>query len=205
MPRTQTDFVCQQCASHYPQSYGRCPNCGTWGSLLESTPRLDRRDSRSRHARAQAELQTLDAIDSREHARLKVGVEEFDRVLGGGIVPGSTILLGGDPGVGKSTLMLQVCQLIAGSGSPVLYVTGEESPRQLKLRAERLSVSSNRITILAESDLDSIAAAILAVQPEVLIVDSIQTVRSPNLDSSPGSVSQVSECAARPHGDCQGQ
>lgn len=146
---------------------------------------------------APAEIQSLANISSNDQHRISIPLEEFNRVLGGGMVPGSAILLGGDPGVGKSTLLLQVCQLAAAAGERVLYATGEESPQQLKLRAERLGAIPDGVDILAESDTDSIIQAASATCPRVLIVDSIQTARTADLESAAGTPGQLRESAAR--------
>ena len=143
-----------------------------------------------------AEPMTLADIEGEAHVRRQCGMDELDRVLGGGIVEGSVVLVGGDPGVGKSTLLLQVCGRLAGAGARVLYVTGEESARQIKLRANRLHVQADTLWILAENAMDDILARFEALQPSFMVVDSIQTVYRPELSAAPGSVSQVRECAS---------
>lgn len=196
MPRAVTEFVCQQCASQYPQLYGRCPSCGAWGSLEETRVGTYAESSLTAR-RTVTEIQNLDTIQSSHKDRISVAVEEFDRVLGGGIVPGSAILLGGDPGVGKSTLLLQISRLAGASGFQVLYATGEESPEQLRLRADRLGPVPDGIGILAESNVDDIIAAAVASAPSILVIDSIQTMRTSDLESGAGGISQIRECAAR--------
>src|SRR5947209_775968 len=140
MPRTYTKYVCQQCGGQYPSGYGRCPGCGSWSSLVETIDRpAPSRNGSARAATAGPAPKPLAAVESVDYRRLKLPLEEFNRVLGGGIVPGSLVLLGGDPGIGKSTLLLQVSNLVATHCGPVLYATGEESAEQVKLRAERLT------------------------------------------------------------------
>jgi DNA repair protein RadA/Sms len=198
LPRERgSAYICRQCESRYPQSYGRCPGCGAWESLREVSvvPARSRGNGNYRPPNT-PEVMALERVQSTQQSRLQIPVEEFNRVLGGGIVPGSVILLGGDPGIGKSTLLLQLGCLI-GRVSPVLYVTGEESPEQLRLRADRLGVIPPLLKVLAESNVDCIAAAAEAEAPAVLVIDSIQTMRTDDLDSTAGSVAQVRECASR--------
>lgn len=200
MPRTLTAYVCQQCESQYPQSYGRCPGCGAWGSLEETIAAATRPfplGSGSPRPGGSAEARPLATVTSNEALRLATGTEDLDRVLGGGIVPGSAILLGGDPGVGKSTLLLQVAADVARLGAGVLYVTGEESPEQIRLRADRLGPIPDPLHVLAESDVDSITRSTQASGPALLIVDSVQTLRTEDLASASGGVGQVKECAFR--------
>ena len=201
MPKALTAFVCQQCESQYPQSYGRCPSCGAWGSLTETIQTTGQSGaairSLPRSNGALSVARPLAAVESRHDHRLDVGFVELNRVLGGGIVPGSAVLLGGDPGVGKSTLLLQVAASVSERGPPVLYATGEESPEQLRLRADRLGAIPPALSVLAESDVDAIISAADQPTPSTLIVDSIQTMRTDDLESAPGSVAQVKECASR--------
>jgi len=200
MVKTRTKYVCQQCGSHYPMAYGRCPNCNAWGSLVETVeavgpassgngrgggPRLGRPAPRP-----------LAQVDSSGWARVHVPTTEFGRVLGGGIVPGSLVLVGGDPGIGKSTLLLQICIEMAATGA-VLYISGEESAEQVKMRADRIGPIPDDLYILAETDLETIVAAIEEMQPTLVIVDSIQTMALEELSSAAGSVAQVRDCTAR--------
>lgn len=201
MAKTRTKYVCQQCDSHYPTAYGRCPQCNAWGSLVEVVERVAEPARGLSPAMHQAGLgatpRPLVHIDSQSWQRLPLpGSAEFSRVLGGGIVPGSLVLVGGDPGIGKSTLLLQVCSDLAALGI-VLYVSGEESAEQVKMRADRLGPIPPQLYILAETDLDAIMAAIDTLTPRLVIIDSIQTMNAADLTGSAGSVGQVRECTAR--------
>ena len=194
----KTAFVCQECGFETPRWLGRCPNCGQWNSLVEEQ-RAARRPKTNERVRVQAEASRPVKLSqvSREQARRQAtGITELDRVLGGGLVPGSVLLIGGEPGIGKSTLTLQVCNRLARSGARVLYVTGEESAEQVRLRAERLQVDSDLIHILCAIDLDEILGAVEELSPALLVVDSIQTVFRSSLSGAPGSVGQVRECTA---------
>ena len=196
MAKQRTKYVCNECGATSPRWLGKCPNCEAWESYVEETIAAPE-SSKARGARSSATralVTSLDEVTLEESARIVTGINEFDRVLGGGIMPGSIILVGGDPGVGKSTLMAQMC---AGLGSSrVLYVTGEESLRQVKLRVQRLGVDLPSMLLLAETNLDLILDAISASSPHIVIVDSIQTVYHPRIESAPGSVSQVRESTA---------
>lgn len=198
MPKTHTKYVCQQCGGQYPTGYGRCPGCGEWNSLVET---LDRpaviRTGFPRVASSVGAPVPLAGVESIAYRRLRLPLEEFNRVLGGGVVPGSLVLLGGDPGIGKSTLLLQVSNLAAANAGPVLYATGEESAEQVKLRAERLSGIADDLYIVAETDVDVIADHARQLNPVLLVVDSIQTMQTGDLDSPSGSVGQVREATAR--------
>jgi DNA repair protein RadA/Sms len=186
-------YVCQECGYESPKWLGRCPGCEGWNTLVEE-PRdaAPRRAGPARPPLGGAPTPISDVALERE-ARVEVGIGEVDRVLGGGLVPGSLILVSGDPGIGKSTLVLQVAQQVAAD-RPVLYVSGEESVRQTKMRAERLGVDSPRLMVLAETDLEEIMAQVAQVRPGLVIVDSIQTVYRPDLPAAPGSVGQIREC-----------
>mgnify|MGYP000135610694 CR=1 FL=1 len=192
MAKRRTVYVCQACGHRQPKWGGRCPSCGEWNVLVEEPdspgPAKTRREVRP---------EPLTAGLVRPHERLSSGSLEFDRTLGGGVVPGSLVLLGGDPGIGKSTLLLQVCGTLAHRGLKVLYVTGEESLEQTALRAQRLGISTDNLLVLPETDIDVIEDCFLEVRPTLLVVDSIQTVYDPALGSAPGGVGQVRECAAR--------
>ncbi|WP_022852869.1 DNA repair protein RadA [Thermodesulfatator atlanticus] len=181
-------FYCQQCGYQSFKWLGRCPGCGSWGTLVEenATP--------SKKAKKPAKFFSITEISHLEEPRVKTHLSELDQVLGGGLVPGSLILLGGDPGIGKSTLLLQVLKNLATKGHKVIYLSGEESPQQIKLRAERLNANHENILIMPETDLSSALEATLAEKPVLLAVDSIQTVFTPEISSAPGSVSQVREC-----------
>ncbi|MFO7812037.1 MAG: DNA repair protein RadA [Pelovirga sp.] len=194
MARTKTVFSCQHCGYQSPKWHGRCPDCQQWNSLVEeqSLPVAT-------HSRALAEpgrpIQ-LATVDCRSEDRLRTGLGELDRTLGGGVVPGSLILVGGDPGIGKSTLLLQAFAHLAASGI-ALYVTAEESVRQVKMRADRLDIATDNLYLLAETSLEQIKQRIIELKPAFLVIDSIQTIFTSNLDSAPGSVSQVRECSGQ--------
>jgi DNA repair protein RadA/Sms len=192
--RAKTIFSCQQCGFQSPKWHGRCPDCQQWNTLVEEQPVVA-----TTHSRAQAEPGRplkFEEITSREEDRLRCGIGELDRTLGGGVVPGSLILVGGDPGIGKSTLLLQATQQLAQTGT-VLYVTAEESARQVKLRGERLGVKADRLYLLAETSLEQIKARIKELKPDFLVIDSIQTIFTSSIESAPGSVSQVRECTGQ--------
>ena len=195
MARTKTVYACTECGGASPKWQGQCPHCGAWNTLVESVaaPAPTRFQS---VAGARSPVRPLASIVARESPRVPSGLDEFDRVLGGGLVPGGVILLGGDPGIGKSTLLLQAGASL-GASHRVLYVTGEESAEQIALRAERLGLVNAPVELLAEVQLEAIVAAIGETRPEVVVVDSIQTVYTETLTSAPGSVSQVRECAAQ--------
>ena len=195
--KQKTIYVCSECGSETPNWAGKCPSCGAWNTLTEL--RLDRSAGKAGTANRvglSARPKRLEELDISEEIRFSTGISEFDRVLGGGCVLGSLVLVGGAPGIGKSTLLLQMCASASG-GKKILYVTGEESERQLKLRANRLSVTHGEIYVLAETDLDSIVAAVDDLKPEVVVIDSIQTVSDANVNSAPGSITQVRECTMR--------
>ncbi|MGE5313060.1 MAG: DNA repair protein RadA [Acidobacteriota bacterium] len=200
MAKVLTKYVCQSCGYSSPRWTGKCPNCNEWNTFVEEAPApvvLTRGTGAGRSSsRSPGKItpQPLHAIAATHDVRFKTGIGEFDRVLGGGIVAGSVILLGGDPGIGKSTMMLQVALHL--KDKVVLYVTGEESPKQVKLRAERLAPASESVQLLAETNLGVIADVMEAAKPDLVIVDSIQTLYNPNLESAPGSVGQVRECSA---------
>lgn len=186
-----TRFVCSQCGFVSRKWLGRCPDCGAWDSLGEQqqpAPRLGRRT---------ATAQPLNAQMEEENSRLLTNIGEMDRVLGGGIVPGSLVLIGGDPGIGKSTLILQLLASLAAQNLPTLYVTGEESVRQIRMRAGRLNIGTEAISVSTENCVEAIVDLALATQPALLAVDSIQTVYSEEVGSAPGSVTQVREATAR--------
>ena len=194
MKSTKTQFICQSCGGRAPKWMGRCPACGEWDTLVEEPARQSTQQPSASFGDPPL---PLDAIPSDAEARVKCRIEELDRVLGGGLVAGSVVLVGGDPGIGKSTLMLQNMGALAELGHEVLYVSGEESARQIRMRSERLSVSSPRILVLTETCLEHIVKVVGDVRPEALVVDSIQTMFTEELTSAPGSVSQVREVTAR--------
>jgi DNA repair protein RadA/Sms len=195
----KTVFVCQECGSQAPKWLGRCPDCGAWNSLVEERPmETAGAPAAHRYALATSGSARLYAdIEIAQHARLSTGIGEFDRVLGGGIVPGSLVLLGGEPGIGKSTLLLQAAANMARAIGPVLYSSGEESEHQVKGRGERLGVGSAPLFLLAETCLERILEEIARIRPALVIVDSIQTVFSLKFQSAPGSIGQVREAATQ--------
>ena len=194
MAKKRNVFVCQQCGAQSPKWLGRCAECGEWNSLVEELAQADEGPARRSFDRHPPVAVT--AIEADDEPRLCTGIDEFDRMLGGGIVPGSGVLIGGDPGIGKSTLVLQVCDAISRSRGQALYVTGEESLKQIRLRAERLGSLSDDLLVLAETNLDAITDHVQQLQPRVFAIDSIQMIYKPELGSAPGSVAQVRECAA---------
>ncbi len=194
MSKTKTKFVCAECGYESPTWLGKCPSCGEWNTFEEVKvfPKNTKRDSRGRTA--DMEIFTLNGAVTSESRRILTGISEFDRVLGGGLMPGSIVLIGGDPGIGKSTLVMQASARV---NSEVLYVSGEESVNQINIRAKRLGVLSENVKLFAETDFELILGAIDKVKPKVVIIDSIQTVYDPNYENAPGTVTQVREVTAR--------
>jgi len=193
--KEKTVFACQSCGHQTPKWMGKCPECGQWHTLVEK--RLAAGKARTLGGQAPAVPVAIDALEDFEDTRLSTAIGELDRVLGGGLVPGSVVLIGGDPGIGKSTLMLQTLSGLARQGLKVLYVSGEESIHQIRMRSQRLQAVSSNLYVVAEVDLDGILNLFSSEKPDVLVVDSIQTVYSQDLTSAPGSVSQVRESALR--------
>ena len=203
MAKAKTAFVCNDCGADFPKWQGQCGECHAWNTLSEirlsgpaSKSASVRSTGRSGYAGATASVQRLEEVAVVDLPRLRSGFDEFDRVLGGGFVPGSSILIGGHPGAGKSTLLLQTLCRVAAQ-QPALYVTGEESPEQIALRANRLGLPTDQLQLMAETDVDAILASAESLKPRVLVVDSIQVLHSETLTSAPGSVSQVRDCAAQ--------
>jgi len=199
---TGTVYVCQSCGKHSGKWLGKCPDCGEWNSFVEERARPAAGAAKGMAARGGFRLREVKPvrfgeIESQDDARVSSGVTEFDRVLGGGIVPGSLILIGGDPGIGKSTLLLQVADQLSRQNERVLYVSGEESERQIKMRGERLGVEAENLFLLPETNLENILDEVERNEPGAIIVDSIQTVFSSKIESAPGSVSQVREVAGQ--------
>jgi DNA repair protein RadA/Sms len=194
MSKSKTLWVCQSCGRNAPREMGRCPGCGEWNTMVEEVAAPSTQGGRQT-ASARSEPRRLSEIEGDPWERLPLPMGEFARVLGGGVVPGSLILIGGEPGIGKSTLLLQVTALMAEHAGPVLYVSGEESARQIKMRAERLGITTENLFLVTETNLDLIFQHVQAIQPRVLVVDSIQTTYNDQMDSSPGNVGQVKDCA----------
>ena len=195
--KAKTMFYCTECGNELPKWAGQCPACKAWNTIVEQPAETKRKSSMAaatageRQGRSKPRL--MDEVETTRELRFQTGMNELDRVLGGGAVQGSLVLVGGAPGIGKSTLMLQICQNLCRFAK-VLYVSGEESERQIKLRAERLGVSGQQLYLLAETSMDDVAEAVTQLQPDVLIVDSIQTMYNGELSAAPGSIGQVKDC-----------
>lgn len=194
MAQTKSIYTCQNCGTQSPKWMGKCPSCSGWNTFVEEI--VEKKKSTSRVAVQLSNNQplTLENIKAERNQRFPVGINEFDRVLGGGIVPGSVVLLGGEPGIGKSTLVLQMA--LGLQGKKILYISGEESLQQIKLRADRLKMARNNCLFLSETSLEQVIAQTGQTNPELLIIDSIQTISTETIESSPGSVSQVRECTS---------
>ena len=197
MAKAKTIYSCTECGATSPKWQGQCPGCGVWNTLVETVAETaSTSNSRFAALGGTAGLQTLSEIEAREEDRLPTGIAEFDRALGGGLVAGGVVLLGGDPGIGKSTLLLQALTELSAL-QHVLYVSGEESGQQIAMRARRLALDTRNLKLLAEINLEKILATLQSVKPQVAVIDSIQTLWSEQLSSAPGSVAQVRECAAQ--------
>lgn len=194
MAKIRTLFACQKCGAQSPKWLGKCPDCGEWNSMLEE---LEIKSSASSPSGEAAKPIKLSLVTRNAEKRLSCGISEFDRVLGGGLVSGSMVLIGGDPGIGKSTLLLQASAHLSKSAGAVLYVSAEESTEQIKLRSMRMGVDAEELYLLAETNIERITAHIIAMKPHAVIIDSIQTVFTSAIESAPGSVSQVRESAGR--------
>ena len=198
MAKKKTMFVCQQCGYDAPKWLGRCPGCGQWNTMAEEVIQQEK-DSRQQGLNLglsdKSRPVPITQVRVEDLPRITSGSGELDRVLGGGIIPGSMVLIVGDPGIGKSSLNLKVCSNLAEAGKSVLYVTGEESTRQVRMRADRLNAVSEKLMIASETNLEVIEKHILDIKPSLLVIDSIQTIFRPDVQSAPGSVSQVRECA----------
>ena len=195
MAKLKTRFMCQECGYDSPKWLGRCPACGEWNTMVEE--QISRGHNKMDHKPSSSKPCSIRDVDTSKAPRLGTGLAEVDRVLGGGIVPGALILIGGDPGIGKSTLMLQVATGISREDRTVLYVSGEESAAQTRMRAERLGTLCDNLLIMTETNLDDIEAEAVRLKPALLIVDSIQTMYSPDVGSAPGSVGQVRESTGK--------
>ena len=197
MAKAKTIYVCQACGGSTPRWQGQCPACQAWNTLEESLSESTSSNARFQGLAQAVPRQKLSAIKAEDMPRLPTGLDEFDRVLGGGLVPGGVVLIGGDPGIGKSTLLLQALAEMSAAGVSVLYSSGEESAAQIALRAKRIALAAPQLEVLAEIQLEKLLTTIDAARPQVVVVDSIQTVYSDALTSAPGSVAQVRECAAQ--------
>lgn len=201
MPKEKVCFACTACGYETSRWAGRCPGCGAWNTMEETIAAAVTASAKAEKAAKQrpgtgASAMLLRDIPEDNTLRTTTGIDELDRVLGGGLVEGGLILIGGDPGIGKSTLLLQVCHNLCVSGKKVLYVSGEESARQLKMRANRLDIHSDSLYVLAENALDNVEDKLNQLSPDVMVVDSIQTMYRPEMASAPGSVSQIRECTS---------
>ncbi|MGL5712447.1 MAG: DNA repair protein RadA [Paraclostridium sp.] len=199
MAKIKTKYVCQECGYENSKWLGKCPECNKWNSFVEE---LEDRSSKSKKEvfvidKSGSRPLSINSIETVKEQRFSTCINELDRVLGGGVVKGSLVLVGGDPGIGKSTLLIQVSSNVANSGKKVLYISGEESASQIKMRAQRLGIQSDNLYIFAENNLGLIEAHLESVNPDLIIVDSIQTIFSPDISSAPGSVSQIKEGTSR--------
>ncbi|RLL40778.1 DNA repair protein RadA [Oceanobacillus piezotolerans] len=195
MAKRKTKFVCQECGYESAKWMGKCPGCNNWNTLVEEIEATNSRNSHFKGiTKAGSKPERISGIESVEEPRIATSLRELNRVLGGGIVPGSLVLVGGDPGIGKSTLLLQVSAQLAEKEMPVLYISGEESTRQTKLRADRLGINADMLYVLSETNLFDITAQIEELRPAFVVIDSIQTIYKEEVSSAPGSVSQVREC-----------
>lgn len=192
MSKIKTKFICQQCGYETSKWLGKCPSCNEWNSFVEEIYDV-KEEKKSSLNLSETKIEKLMDVQIQHEHRISTDVEELDRVLGGGIVKGSLVLVGGDPGIGKSTLLIQIANNLSNKGLKVLYASGEESAKQIKIRAERLNIKSDELYILSETNLDIIRNTVEKILPDILIIDSIQTVYNPEISSAPGSVSQVRE------------
>ncbi|MFZ3012351.1 MAG: DNA repair protein RadA, partial [Nitrospira sp.] len=190
-------FSCQTCGHQAPRWLGRCPDCGGWNTMKEERQAATGKGRPAAMKTAQPKATPIGDIEVVGEDRRLTGIGEFDRVLGGGVIPGSVILIGGDPGIGKTTLLLQALPRLATKAAPVLYVSGEESPRQIKMRGQRLGIEHPHLLILAETSLEQILKTVQEIEPAAVVVDSIQTVYTEQITSAPGSISQVQEVAGQ--------
>jgi len=194
MTKIKSKWVCQKCGYEAPGYLGKCPECSSWSSFVEEAEIISKPQSQNTSSISiENDIQKISEISIDETFRLSTGMEEFDRVLGGGLVEGSLVLIAGDPGIGKSTLILQACGYLVSNNVDILYVSAEESIRQIKSRAQRLNVNANNLHVLSQTSVEEIKSAIITTKPKIVVIDSIQAVYSPNITSSAGSVSQVRE------------
>ena len=202
MSKQSTIFVCSNCGNESPKWFGKCPACNEWNTCYEE--KFQNKLTGKAKIKEKVEPTVLNNIQKQDIERTSTGFKELDRVLGGGLVKGSLTLLGGEPGIGKSTLILQICDKVKGEGK-VLYVSGEESAEQIKIRADRLGINNNDILFLGETDIEIIEETISNIKPKLVIIDSIQTMYSDEITSSPGSVSQVREITSKIMRTCKEQ
>lgn len=195
MAKIKSAWFCSECGAESPKWQGKCPSCGAWNTMVEEKISAKSSKNAAGVRRAKSKIQKVTEIELNEEPRIKMPSNELNRVLGGGLVAGSLVLIGGEPGIGKSTLVLQ--NILSIRSKKILYVSGEESAQQLKMRADRIGRMSDNVLIACETSLENIFEHIDEVSPELLIVDSIQTIASDEIESSAGSVSQVRECASR--------
>lgn len=194
MAKTHSRYVCQQCGFDSPKWLGKCPDCEQWNTLVEEIVTSQKSAAKRDIVASYTPPRPISQIEVGEHHRYGTGIGEFDCVLGGGIVPGSVVLIGGDPGIGKSTLLTQVANNLSRKGEVTLYISGEESPEQIKLRANRLGVATDKLYLASETDIEQVEACINSLRPGAVIIDSIQTMHDPNLESASASVGQVRSC-----------
>lgn len=197
MAKIRTKYVCQECGYETSKWLGKCPECTKWNTFVEEIEQKNSRKEVFIIDKSSSKPVNINAIETKEEERFSTEIAELDRVLGGGIVKGSLVLVGGDPGIGKSTLLIQVSSNVANAGRKVLYISGEESESQIKMRAKRLGINSDNLYIFAENNLSIIEANLDTISPDLIIVDSIQTVYSPEIASAPGTVSQIKEGTAK--------
>ena len=195
--KSRLTYVCQSCGQSAARWFGRCSGCGEWNTCVEEHSQEP--DKRREHLAvlSHSELRSITEVDDQDHERLQIGISEFDRVLGGGIMPGSVVLVGGDPGIGKSTILLQMAGQLAAANFRIAYISAEESAAQIRLRAGRLGALCEDLQVMAETNLAAILEQLKSAEPVAVVIDSIQTIYMPELESAPGSVTQVRECAAR--------
>ena len=195
--KSRLTYVCQSCGQSAARWFGRCSGCGEWNTCVEERPQEP--DKRREHLAVlpHSELRSITEVDDQDHERLQIGISEFDRVLGGGIMPGSVVLVGGDPGIGKSTILLQMAGQLAAANFRIAYISAEESAAQIRLRAGRLGALCEDLQVMAETNLAAILEQLKSAEPVAVVIDSIQTIYMPESESAPGSVTQVRECAAR--------
>ncbi|HSL92286.1 MAG TPA: DNA repair protein RadA, partial [Candidatus Limnocylindrales bacterium] len=197
MAKVKVDYACTSCGFTSPKWLGRCPDCGKWGTLVEEVAAAEPKYRVAVDAFPASKPIRLTDVSDEAETRAKSGIAEFDRVMGGGVVPSSATLIGGDPGIGKSTILLQAARGLARQGKPVLYVSGEESEAQVKLRASRLGIEEREIYLLSETSVENVMSVASDLSPSALLIDSIQTMFTSELPGAPGSVGQVRECAGR--------